>query len=376
MHRWAGERAMTVRDRATSIVEAMWASESVVARAARGVLTPASWLFGAVVARRNRGYDIAEQPKPALAALSVGNLTVGGTGKTPIAAWCVQELRARGARPAIVLRGYGDDEWRVHAQLNAGVPVIVAADRRDGLITARVRGADCAVLDDAFQHRRVTRAADIVLVSADSWRDEVRLLPTGPFREPLESIRRAHAAVITVKAASRESIAGLTKAIATAAPDVPIAVVRLEPGTLQLAVTLPRDGEGSQRRRVVPVSLTHPPSWLRGRRVCVVSAIGDPAAFEQQLLALGATIHAKKRYPDHHAFSERDAAAIAASAQASDGVICTLKDAVKLAPLWPREAPPLWYVSQTVVVERGAEALDRAFARVLAARAGTAPTAG
>ena len=367
---------MTVRDRAASMVEAMWASESVVARAARELLTPASWLFGAVVARRNRGYDIAAQAKPALAALSVGNLTVGGTGKTPISAWCVQQLLARGARPAIVLRGYGDDEWRVHAQLNAGVPVIVAADRRDGLITARVRGADCAMLDDAFQHRRVTRAADIVLVSADSWRDEVRLLPAGPFREPLESIRRAHAAVITVKAASRESIAALSKAIATAAPDVPIAVVRLEPGTLRLAVTLPTDGDGSQRRKVVPVSLTHPPSWLRTRRVCVVSAIGNPAAFEQQVLALGATIHARKRYPDHHAFSERDAAAIAALAQMSDGVICTLKDAVKLAPLWPREAPPLWYVSQIVVVERGAEALDRAFARVLAARAGTAPTAG
>lgn len=366
---------MTVRGRAASIVESMWASESVVARAARGLLTPASWLFGAVVARRNRGYDLAEQPRPALAALSVGNLTVGGTGKTPISAWCVRQLTAKGARPAIVMRGYGDDEWRVHAQLNPGVPVIVAADRRDGLITARVRGADCAVLDDAFQHRRVTRSADIVLVSADGWRGDTRLLPAGPFREPLDAIRRAHAAVITVKAASRESIAALSQAIAAVAPDVPIAVIRLEPGTLQLAVTLPGDDPATHKLRV-PASLTHRPSWLRGRRVCVVSAIGNPGAFEQQLLALGATLHKRMRYPDHHRFSGRDAVAVATLAEASDGVICTLKDAVKLAPLWPREAPPLWYVSQAVVVERGAEALDRAFARVLAARAGTAPTAG
>ena len=231
------------------------------------------------------------------------------------------------------------------------------------------------MLDDAFQHRRVTRAADIVLISADSWRDDVHLLPAGPFREPLESIRRAHVAVITVKAASRESIAALSSALASVAPDVPVAVVRLEPGTLRLAVTLPSDGDANRGTRV-PSSLTHPPRWLRGRRVCVASAIGNPAAFEQQLVALGATIHARKRYPDHHAFSARDAMVIAAMAHGSDGVICTLKDAVKLASLWPREAPPLWYVSQTVVVERGAEALDRAFARVLAARAGTAPTAG
>lgn len=366
---------MSLRDRGAALVESMWASDGIAARVARGVLTPASWLFGAIVAKRNRGYDSAPQPKPALAAISVGNLTVGGTGKTPVAAWCVQQLLAKGAHPAIVLRGYGDDEWRVHAQLNAGVPVIVAADRRDGLITARVRGADCAVLDDAFQHRRVTRAADIVLVSADSWRDDVHLLPAGPYREPLESMRRANVAVITVKAASRDAVAAVTRAIANAAPDVPIAVMRLEPGALRLAVTLPSDGDAQHGRRV-PSSLTHPPSWLRGRRVSVASAIGNPAAFERQLAALGATLQATKRYPDHHAFSAQDAAAIAASANNTDGVICTLKDAVKLASLWPREAPPLWYVSQTVVVERGAEALDRAFARVLAARAGTAPTAG
>jgi len=364
-----------MRDRAAAIVESIWASEGLAARAARGALTPASWLFGAIVARRNRGYDRATQAKPPLAAISVGNLTVGGTGKTPVAAWCVQRLIAHGARPAIVLRGYGDDEWRVHTQLNAGVPVVVAADRRDGLITARVRGADCAVLDDAFQHRRVARAADIVLISADSWRAEVRLLPAGPFREPLASLRRADVAVITVKAATPETIAALAKALAIAAPAVPVAVIRLEPGTLRLAVALASPSDTSPGRGVAS-SLTHAPSWLRGRRVSVVSAIGNPVAFEQQLAGMGALIHARKRYPDHHAFSERDAIAIAAMGEGSDGVICTLKDAVKLAPLWPREAPPLWYVSQTVAVERGAEALNRALARVLVARAGTAPTAG
>src|SRR5690242_15793153 len=87
---------------------------------------------------------------PAIPAVSVGNVTVGGTGKTPVAAWIATELVERGARPAIVLRGYGDDEPLVHARLNPNVPVIVAADRVAGIAQARDTGATIAVLDDAF----------------------------------------------------------------------------------------------------------------------------------------------------------------------------------------------------------------------------------
>jgi tetraacyldisaccharide 4'-kinase len=109
------------------------------ARAVRSALLPASWVFGAIVARRNARFDAATLRRAALPSLSVGNLTVGGTGKTPVAAWCVEQLRARGARPAIVMRGVGDDEWRVHGLLNPGTPVIVSADRSDGVFTARAR---------------------------------------------------------------------------------------------------------------------------------------------------------------------------------------------------------------------------------------------
>jgi len=366
---------MTFRARVSSMVEHMWDGNDAWSRTARSFLVPAEWLFTRAVDRRNRGYEQMPTLNAPLAAISVGNLTVGGTGKTPVAAWCVSQLRAAGARPAVVMRGYGDDEWRVHALLNPGAPVIVAADRREGLITARVRGADCAVLDDAFQHRRVARAADVVLVSADRWRDEVRLLPAGPFREPLRALQRAHVVVVTVKAANLALVTRTVQAVTRAAPAVPVAVVRLVPDTLRLAVTLPREDAPSPGHGV-PSSLSPAASWLAGRTVHVATAIGDPTAFVAQLRALGTTVRALHRYPDHHAFSESDVRAIATSAAGSDGVVCTLKDAVKLAVLWPREAPPLWYVSQTVVVERGAEALDRALARVLAARAGTAPTAG
>jgi tetraacyldisaccharide 4'-kinase len=110
--------------------------------------------------------------------------------------------------------------------------------------------------------------------------------------------------------------------------------------------------------------------------VSAVSAIGDPSAFESQLRASGAILRGVRRFPDHHTFSNTEAEQIASAAKGTSGVVCTLKDAVKLAKCWPRQAPPLWYLSQSVVVDHGAEALDRAFARVLAARAAIAPTAG
>src|SRR3954470_7648563 len=128
-------------------------------------------MFGAVVGARDILYDAGWLPAAAtsIPAVSIGNLTVGGTGKTPIAAWVARGLALRGAHPAVILRGYGDDEPLVHARLNPDIPVVTGADRVVTVNEAARRGADIAVLDDAFQHRRVQRMADLVLVSADRW---------------------------------------------------------------------------------------------------------------------------------------------------------------------------------------------------------------
>ena len=294
----------------------------------------------------------------------------------------------RGAHPSIVMRGVGDDEWRVHGTLNPGIPVVVSPDRGVGAVVARTRGADCVVLDDAFQHRRAARVADLVLLSADQWNGAVRLLPAGPFREPLDSLRRAHVVVITVKAATVEQVNAVAAAVRAAAPGVAQAVVHLVPGPLRLAAMLaqqrsgsagfpaPSVSAGSERSGPVRDLLTHPPEWLLQRDIGVVSAIGDPAAFEAQLRVLGAVTQRVWRFPDHHRFTAAEATRIASAAVDWSGVVCTLKDAVKLSTCWPREAPPLWYLSQSVVVVRGAEALDGALARLLAARSATSLTAG
>ncbi len=365
---------MSFRARIVGMVERMWEGDDVISRGARAMLWPAERAFALVVARRNARFDEQGPGSGNLAALSVGNLTVGGTGKTPVAAWCAERLRALGARPAIVLRGYGDDEWRVHTVLNPRAPVIVTPDRVAGLVVARTRGCDCAIMDDAFQHRRAARTADLVLLSADRWTGRVHLLPAGPYREPLASLRRADVAVITSKAADRERVEALVRMITDAAPGVPIVLIQLRADTLRLAAALPRDGGARRTSADRTGMLSHPIAWLRGRAIVAASAIGDPRAFEAQLQASGADVRQSHRFADHHTFGRHDAALIARRIAGVSDVVCTLKDAVKLAPLWPREAPTLWYLSQTVVVDRGGDAIDRVFARVLAARDAAPPT--
>jgi tetraacyldisaccharide 4'-kinase len=268
-------------------------------------------------------------------------------------------LAARGARPAIVLRGYGGDEPLVHAAINPDVPVVVSADRVVGAVEARRLGADVAVLDDAFQHRRARRAADVVLISADLWRGRPRLLPAGPWREPLGALRRASLVLVTRKAAALADALALLERARAAAGAVPGAVAHLAPDGLR------RAGAGADERASLSV--------LDGARVLAVSAIGDPDAFARQLRGLGAVVEQHSVFADHHAFSAADAERLARHAANAEQVVCTLKDAVKLGPLWPREAPPLWYVSQRVTVERGQDELDRVLDLVLAARTNTPP---
>src|SRR5262245_63096859 len=115
-------------------VERVWYSRDSVASTLRTVLMPAERMFGAIVGARDILYDAGWLPavETSIPAVSIGNLTVGGTGKTPMAAWIARGLVTRGAKPAIVLRGYGDDEPLVHRELNPDVPVVIGADRVAG----------------------------------------------------------------------------------------------------------------------------------------------------------------------------------------------------------------------------------------------------
>lgn len=339
-----------------STARAVWYGEGFDALLARAVLTPFEWVYGAASlvdgARRASGAGRTQVP-----TVSVGNLTVGGTGKTPMAAWFASQLRARGRAPALLLRGYGDDEPLVHAVLNPDVPVLADADRRRAAAGAIAQGATALVLDDAFQHRQMPRDADVVVVSADLWSDlPVRLLPAGPFREPLSALRRATLVIVTRKAVSVERAAEVAAQLTRASGGVPLAVAHLAPGPL-CAWT------GGARE---------PLEALRGARVLAVSGIGAPAAFLAQLGTAGAQVQ-PATYGDHHAFSALDVQDLAARAAQVDRVICTLKDAVKLGPRWTAAHPPLWYLSQLVVFETGRASVDAVLDRLMSPAASLTP---
>jgi tetraacyldisaccharide 4'-kinase len=351
-------------------IERIWFGEGPGASAARLALTPLEWLFAGGVALRGALYDagVLASHTPRLPAVSVGNLTVGGTGKTPVAAWIASELAARGARPAVVLRGYGDDEPLVHQRLNPGLPVIAGADRLAGIERAAAQGADLAVLDDAFQHRRARRVADIVLVSADRWTRARRLLPAGPWREPLGALRRASLAIVTRKACSNAEADAVGDVLREAAPALLVAICHLALGELRRvgdAVEIAASsGKSTVAGRHEPVN---PVTRLEGERVLAISAVGDAGAFTAQLRSLGATVRAAS-FPDHHRFTRHEAELLARDVREGERVVCTLKDAVKLAPLWPRAAPPLWYVSQQLFIDAGRDAIEALFDALLTAR--------
>jgi tetraacyldisaccharide 4'-kinase len=310
-------------------------------RLVRTALAPAAAAFGAGVAIRNTLYDdgLLRVHAPPIPTISVGNLTVGGTGKTPIASFLAQELLRGGRRPAIVLRGYGGgDETGVHRVLTPDATVIASVDRLAGIARAAAAGCDVAILDDGFQHRRVARVADIVLVSADAWAGSHALLPAGPWREPLSALARATLVIVTRKAVDEATANAVVAAIGGT---VPMAVAALLPDVL-------RGLDGA----------TRPLASLGGQRVHAVAAIGDPAAFFAQLRAAGAEV-VTHTFRDHHAYGPDDVARLV---RAADGaaVVCTLKDAVKLGPLWPRQREALWYVSQRVTFDRGSEAVQSA----------------
>ena len=346
-----------------SAVSRLWFGEGVLPRAARGALWPVSLGYRAVVGARNALYDagVLRVQGGAIPAIAIGNLTVGGTGKTPVAAWVAAELARRGARPAIILRGYGADEPLVHERLNPDVPVVVAPDRVAGLARARALGADVAVLDDALQHRRVARVANIVLISAERGLDAARMLPAGPYREPLSALRRASLVVVTRKTASvSEAAAVLARAMEIAG--APGAVAHLEPWALVPAAGAP--GEA-------PVPL----DGVAGRRLLVLTGVGEPELVARQLEGAGATVELRG-FPDHHAFSDAELAAAARSAAAAGALaVCTLKDAVKIAARWPGPVP-LWYVSQRLTVDQGMDHLVRVLDATVAVIRTISQTAG
>ena len=283
--------------------------------------------YGLAVACRNAAYDrgLLRAARGDVPVVSVGNLTLGGTGKTPLVAWLARTLADRGLHPAIVSRGYGaargelSDEAAELAILLPGVPHVADRDRVAGVRTAAAAGAEIALLDDGFQHRRLARDLDIVAVDATDPFGGGRLFPRGLLREPLSGLARAQAVVLTRAASVDASRRGEIRRMLTEACRGGLPSVWME------ATHRPVQLRSS-------TSATQPLECLRGARIAALAGIGNPAAFRTSLENLGADLAGFRPFPDHHAYTASDLHAIQgwAAGLTADLVVTTLKDLVKL----------------------------------------------
>jgi tetraacyldisaccharide 4'-kinase len=279
--------------------------------------------------------------------VSVGNLTIGGTGKTPAVELAVRTLADLGYRSAVVSRGYrrkstgiqvvadtasirlepedaGDEPFLLARRL-PGVPVVVGANRYDAASVAVERfGATAIVLDDGFQHRTLRKDLEIVMARARRPWGNGRLLPSGPLREPLAALARAHLIVAT-GAADAGDAAEVEEAVRRYAPGRPVLAARYA------AV------ECWEAARLAPVAL----SALRGARVAAFAGIASPGALRATLEDLGAAVARLTAFNDHHWYSATDLQALDTRAGELDvdALVTTEKDWVRLRRLPPTRRP-------------------------------------
>lgn len=313
---------------------------------------PASWVYGGIVRMRNRLYDqgknIHEISKPVIA---VGNLTVGGTGKTPLVTWIVRRLREHGYNPAIVMRGYASidpanaDEAIEYRQRLGAIDIVVGADRV-ATVNAYIEeggSADCFVMDDGFQHRRIARDLDIVVM--DFLRDPFaqRMLPAGWLREPTEGLQRCDAVVVSHATRAEPT---LSAKVERASGHPPIAWTSHHWSGLDM-----HDKDGEQECSL---------GWLTGKSVAVRLGIGHPGPVIEALVRLGAKVAKQLHAGDHQPFFQEEIAELVATSSRVDAIVMTLKDWVKakdVIDLAVMQCPIVVPTLELEVVE-GAEALE------------------
>ena len=293
--------------------------------------------------------------------ISVGNITTGGTGKTPLVIWIGRWLQARGVRTAILSRGYGpkapsaggeSDEMLLFRRYLPKIPHLVGSNRHAiGRRAITELEAECLLLDDGFQHVALGRDLDIVLVDSLLPFGYGHVLPRGLLREPLTALRRAGVVVLTrCDLATKEDLRSLERRIQEICGFRPVVE------SVHRPVRFYRHATEESR----------PLSWGKGKRVFAFSALGNPAAFPRTLEALGAEVLRHEAFRDHHWYGQDDLAALAHAAveAGADAVVTTEKDAVKIHA-FPEDAPPLYVLAIEFAVTQGEELLTHALAQAI-----------
>lgn len=357
-----------------------------------------SWGFSGIVQLRlwlYRNRILHDQPLGCLVVV-VGNLTVGGTGKTPVVEKLAKALRDRGRKVAILSRGYKSKStpmwrkaWRllthepeppprvvsdgVKVQLDSetagdepymlarnlpGVVVLVDKNRvKAGAYAIKRFGCDTLVLDDGFQYLPLKGRLNLLLVDKTNPFGNGRLLPRGILREPVKHLRRANYVFLTKSNGRRD--AELEATIARHNPDADIIECAHRPQYLQRCDREPADPAGRE-----------PLSWLKGRKVFAFSGIATPESFERFVRELGGVIMGRERFLDHYRYLPADLVRLqeAALREGAECLVTTEKDAVRVPPeaargLLPGQLP-IYYLRLEIEILRGASDFDEAVSRI------------
>jgi tetraacyldisaccharide 4'-kinase len=289
----------------------------------RAALEVLANVYARAIAARNRRFDrdSSRSVSMGVPVISVGNLTTGGTGKTPLVIELVRRLLARGRRTAVVSRGYkarrggAADELLV---LRRRYPELICVSGPDRVMAARraiAQGADCIIADDAFQHRRLRRDLDVVVIDATNAFGYEHLLPRGLLREPVDSLRRADLIVVSrVDQALPEALAALIARVRAVRRDLPIIYARHRAAAFR----------SIDNRGVVDVPA--------GARALCFAGIGNPESFRRTVESLGIEVVGTLWWPDHHRYRAADVMKImnAALRVGAEWLLTTEKDAVKV----------------------------------------------
>lgn len=292
-----------------------------------------SLIYGAAVRLRLFLYaaGVLKKKKLKCRVISIGNLTTGGSGKTPLAMHIAGILKKNGKRPVIVSRGYkgsrrrisavsdgktvlmgpeeaGDEPYLMASRLE-DVPVVIGADRfRAGLFAVEKFSPDCVILDDGFQHIRLERDLNILLVDSYSGFGNGHMLPIGILREPVSEIRRA--SLMMIKGSGIKP----PDALRIRGTGLPVIGFEYKASSLY---------DISEKKALNP-------GVLKGKRVFAFAGTANPEAFFKTIKKLGATLTGALPFPDHHKYSSSDMERIKAASKESRSAITTEKDAVKL----------------------------------------------